>query len=267
MAIKMIVTDLDGTLLTSNHTVSLQTAAALKQANDQGILVMPASGRPLSGVVSYFKEIGISPDNYAVVFNGGMVQKLTGEVVVSHLLSYEDLTDLIKLSEGSQCTLQFMQKDCYLTLESQLSDLMKLTTKLTKMPFKFIKKEELSSDFTFIKAEFLGSASEIAKLKAKIPKDWYQRWEISGSGDQIIEINAPGATKGNAVHELAEKLKIKDSEVVVFGDQANDLSMFKNDSFCKVAMGNAIDDLKKRATFVTASHDDDGIAKALKQIL
>ncbi len=86
-------------------------------------------------------------------------------------------------------------------------------------------------------------------------------------GTDTIEVNNLVASKGLAIHQLAHRLGFHENEVVVFGDQGNDLSMFENNNFYKVAMGNAISDLKERADLITKDHDDDGIAYALKKII
>ena len=66
---------------------------------------------------------------------------------------------------------------------------------------------------------------------------------------------------------LAERLKIRPKEVMIFGDQGNDMSMFNNPDFYKVAMGNAIEDIKARADYVTDDNDHNGVAKALKKLV
>lgn len=82
----------------------------------------------------------------------------------------------------------------------------------------------------------------------------------------FLEIMPKGVDKGEALAKLAESLDIDQSETMAFGDQANDLSMIKW-AGCGVAMGNAIDDLKDNAQYVTASNDDEGIAKALEKLV
>ena len=69
------------------------------------------------------------------------------------------------------------------------------------------------------------------------------------------------------MHELAQKLNINDNEVMIFGDQGNDMSMFEVADFNKVAMGNAIDAIKDKADFVTKSNDEAGIAYAINKLI
>ncbi|MBA1393742.1 HAD family phosphatase, partial [Lactobacillus sp. XV13L] len=91
--------------------------------------------------------------------------------------------------------------------------------------------------------------------------------DIVRSFPEIIEINIMDASKGNALVQLADRLGIAQNQVMVFGDQGNDVSMFANPDFKKVAMGNAIGMIKESADYVTDDNDHDGSAKALKKFV
>ena len=90
---------------------------------------------------------------------------------------------------------------------------------------------------------------------------------MSTSDETLIEINSKKASKGNALRELAKKLNIKEDEVMIFGDQKNDISMFDIAGFYKVAMGNAVSEIKERANYVTKTNNEDGIAYALRRLV
>lgn len=273
MTIKMIATDLDGTLLTSDHRISPKTKKALQRADKMGIKVVPASGRPLPGVLPYLKELNISGhDNYAILFNGGVVQRLTGEKLISNDLSYADLKEFLHYQKLGKVNLHFMTENHYYTMDRNLSIIMAAASALNNMKIRVRDLEQVPEDFHFIKAEFSGPANEIKAFKQNLPEVFFDKWNASSSGisslgTDTIEVNNLVASKGLAIHQLAHRLGIHENEVVVFGDQGNDLSMFENNNFYKVAMGNAISALKERADFVTKDHDDDGIAYALNKIL
>jgi len=131
------------------------------------------------------------------------------------------------------------------------------------------KAEEIPQDFTFNKVglSVLDDEREVDKLWNNIPQWAFAKYDIVRSFSSIVEINIKDASKGNAVLQLAERLKIKSSQVMVFGDQGNDISMFTNPDFKKVAMGNAVGMIKDYADYVTADNDNDGIAKALKKFV
>ena len=89
--IKLIAVDMDGTLLQSNNQIGEETKEVLKKADQFGIKIVPASGRPLPGVVPCMEDLGIiGQDNYAVLYNGGLVQSVSGKVLISHQFDYAE---------------------------------------------------------------------------------------------------------------------------------------------------------------------------------
>lgn len=126
---------------------------------------------------------------------------------------------------------------------------------------------EIPEDFRFIKAEFTGSVAAMDKLPEYFPVGFTEEYNVARSDPQIWEINKKAASKSNGIHELAQKLGIKDDEVMIFGDQGNDMSMFENFDFKKIAMGNAIEAIKEKADFVTKTNDEAGIAYAINKFV
>lgn len=270
MAIKLIAIDLDGTLLTSHNHISTETYKAIRQVHDLGIKIVLASGRPLSGVLPYDEQLGLKGENeYAVVFNGAVVQNLDGKVLMSQKMDYRDFNMMLRLQRLSHVNLHFETTECFWTLDRDLSVQMQINSALTNNELKVRERKEIPKDFTFNKVGFTcpAGSDQIEKLWNSIP-DWaFQSYDIVRSLDNCIELNAVGASKGNAVMDLAERLKIQQKDVMIFGDQGNDLSMFENPEFKKIAMGNAIEAIKDRADFVTDDNDHNGVAKALKKFI
>lgn len=270
MAIKLMAIDLDGTLLTSGNHISSETHRTLQLAHNQGIKIVLASGRPLSGILPFDEQLGLSGEKeYAVVFNGAVVQNLNGKVLMSQEMNFRDFNLMLRLQRLSHVNLHFETTECFWTLDRDLSVQMQINAAFTGNIMKVRERKEIPEDFTFNKVGFTCAAGsdQIDKLWNSIP-DWaFQSYDIVRSLDNCIELNAVGASKGNAVMDLAERLKIRQDEVMVFGDQGNDLSMFENPEFKKIAMGNAIEQIKERADYVTDDNDHNGIAKALKKFV
>lgn len=266
--IKFIAVDLDGTLLNSQKQVDEQTIVALKKADQMGIKVVPASGRPLPGVLPYLKKLGLSGhDNYAIVFNGGLIQRLDGEIILNNEMNYNDFRELLRVQKLSKSNLHFVRERHFYTLDRDFSMMMSRISFMSGMPFKVRNFNEIMRNFTFLKCEYTGSKEEMDQLGAKFPAEFKQKYNVARSHPQIWEVNGKGASKGNAIHDLAHRLGIADNEVMIFGDQGNDNTMFSKPDFFKVAMGNAIDAIKNKADFVTKSNDESGIAYALDQLV
>lgn len=135
------------------------------------------------------------------------------------------------------------------------------------MPIEVSELKDISEDLKFTKAMFSGSPSDMKSTYQTLPNAVFKRYNVSTSDDTLIEINSKHASKGNALKELAKKLNLKEDEVMIFGDQTNDISMFDVPEFYKVAMGNAVSEIKKRANFITKTNNEDGIAYALRKLV
>lgn len=266
--IKLIAVDMDGTLLQSNNQIEEETKAILKKADLAGIKIVPASGRPLPGVIPYMKELGITGDNnYAVLYNGGLVQSFSGNVLISHQFNYDEFRKFIQLQKQNPgVNLHFMKEHDYWTLDRKISVKMAKMASVSGTPLIIKDFDEVPSDFKFIKAEYTGPKEKLDHLGENFPA-WLNNYNVARSDPMIWEINKAEASKGKGVHQLAQKLGIKDEEVMIFGDQGNDMSMFNNPAFYKIAMGNAIDAIKNRADFVTRTNDEAGIAYAIKKLV
>lgn len=269
MAIKMVALDLDGTLLTTTNTILPETEKLVKQVNNQGIEEVLASGRPLSGIVQYANQIGLPKDQYAVVFNGAVVQRLSGEVIIDKQLNYQDFQNLYHFQTFSHVNLHFEDTKSFLTLDRDLSVTMQKNAALTNNRMLIKDRKDIDKDFHFDKAGYTVDTDieQMERFWNRIP-DWaFASYNIVRSWDNIVEVGANDASKGEALIELASRLGFQQDEVMIFGDQGNDISMFDNPNFMKVAMGNAIDSIKERADYVTDDNNHNGIAKALKRFI
>lgn len=95
MSVKLIAIDMDGTLLNEHSELNPATVQAINAANAQGIKVVICTGRPLSGVTPFLKQLGIAgEDNYVITFNGSMVQTITGKIITGLTLSHDDYIDI-----------------------------------------------------------------------------------------------------------------------------------------------------------------------------
>ncbi len=270
LSIKLIAVDLDGTLLSSNNSILPETQKTLKQAIDSGIQVVLATGRPLSGVMQFNHELGLAGDKqYNIVFNGAVIQNLAGKVLMNQEMNYHDFTNMRRLQRLAHVNLHFETPECFWTCDRELGVNLSVNAAMTKNIIKVRKAEEIPQDFTFNKVGFseTDDVEEVEKLWNNVPEWAFAKYDVVRSFSSNIEINIKDASKGNALINLADRLKIAPSQVMVFGDQGNDISMFLNLSFKKVAMGNAIEMIKDNADYITEDNDHDGIAKALKKFV
>lgn len=265
MKIKLIAVDLDGTLLTSRKKVSEKTLEALKKARKNGIYVVPLSGRPLLGVLKVFEPFDFAPDdNYAICYNGGLIQQLDGQVIYANPLSHENVQHMIALKRKGIFGPYFMDtKDFYVAPGASAFGV----SFIAKARNMGVKKMEPGKKYEFIKGEFVSLPSKMKKFRASLSPETEKEFNISASGGQCLEFNTPDVSKGAALTQLLDLLNIPANEAMVFGDNNNDLSDFELPEVFKVAMGNAIPEIKERADYVTASNNQDGIAQAIEKFV
>lgn len=126
--------------------------------------------------------------------------------------------------------------------------------------------DELGDDFSIVKAIFVGETDELNRIEPAVVKEFGQQHYIVRAADNFLEVMNAAASKGAALEILAAELGIDAEEVIVFGDEQNDIPMFKFAGHA-IAMGNGSELAKNYATFVTDTNDNAGIAKALERFL
>ncbi len=270
LAIKIIAVDLDGTLLTSNNQILPETERVLKQVSRQGIKVVLATGRPLSGAMPYNRQLELmGKDQYDIVFNGAVIQDLAGNILMNQKMGYQDFTNMLRLQRLAHVNLHFETPDCFWTCDRDIGTNLANNGAVTNNMIKIRRPEEIPQAFSFNKIGFslIDDLQEMDKLWNNIPEWVFKKYDVVRSFAEIIEINDKIASKGNALIQLADRLKIQQKDVMIFGDQGNDISMFSNPNFKKIAMGNAIELIKDKADYVTDDNNHNGIAKAIKKFV
>lgn len=268
MNIKMLGIDLDGTLLTDDKKISPATKAALTKAHEQGLIIVPCSGRSLSGVKPYLEHLGFKdPQLPVVVLNGGLVERVNGEILDKFPQGPADMSAYMYWQQASECHLLFVAEDHYFTFDQSLDWGMQHLSQLNRMPIKQLPRSAANEQLEFYKANFTGEPAAIKKLLSSFSPEFKQTHNLMQTASFLIECNHADASKGAGLAKLAEQCQILPEQVMIFGNEGNDLSMFQQPGFYKVAMGNAISELKERADFVTRTNEHDGIAYALQELV
>lgn len=267
---RMIGMDLDGTLLTTEKKLSAYTCDVLKRAIAQGIIVLPATGRPISGVP---QEILRFPGiRYAVTANGGRIVDVQQDRTIYENLvpvekAYEILSVLEKYDtlreiyyDGIGYSGEEMLKNIHHYIEpGAMADYMVATRR--PVPDVHAKFVETNRPVDKVQGIFssLADKNEALKELEKITDI-----EITGSLSQNVEINAKNVDKGNALLKLGQILGISREEIMAFGDGTNDRKMLEKVG-TGVAMSNGTEEVKAAADYITVSNDEEGVAKFIEQ--
>lgn len=265
MAIKLIAIDIDGTLVNDQKQLTQTTIDTITRARQQGIKVVLCTGRPITGVHQYLEALNITGDEeYVVTFNGSLAQSISGNILVDHNITLQDYIDLETTARRSQIHFHMETKDYIYTANRDISPYTVAEAFLVRMPIRFRMPEEINDDLTIAKGMFVDEPARLTDFINHFPDSLKERFYVVQSEPYFFEAMNKQASKGNAVRELAEQLGFTAENVMAIGDQGNDLTMVDY-AGTGVAMGNAIDNLKDIAQFVTKTNEDDGVAYAIEK--
>ena len=139
-------------------------------------------------------------------------------------------------------------------------------SELVGMPIVHQLYKDIPTDKEFVKIMFVDEPEVLEELIPNLSDDFKSRYNIFRSAGFYLEVIHPEASKGKAVHHLADKLGLTRDEVMCLGDHENDRDMIEYAGL-GVAMGNAIDSIKEIANFVTTTNDEDGVAVAVEKFV
>lgn len=264
--IKLIAIDLDGTLLNDKKEISKTNQEVLAQAKAKGVKIVLCTGRPLKAILPYLDVLDLrSSGDYSITFNGGLVQKNdTGEIVDKQTLSVADVQDLLAVAETIDMPLDVLADDVVLCFPTSLTHQTIYPTLNPLLVFQPTDKQSVSVKTLYNKAVVAYDQEELDQWIPKIPAEFKERYEVIKTRSNLLEFMPKGVTKAYGIQLLAQELGIEPAEVMAIGDEENDLSMIAY-AGVGVAMGNAISAVKEAADVVTATNEEDGVAKIVSE--
>jgi hypothetical protein len=268
MAIKLVAIDLDGTLLNTAHEVSKENKQAIQAAKDAGIKVVLCTGRPLKGMIHILQECNLLEEgDLGITYNGGLVQWThTGKTVSQITHTKEDVQVAYQLSQKMGMPLNLIDLDHVYEPEYPKGRESLYSTIMKALPFKPIQMNKLPESLAINKMVMCWHQDELDEAIASIPSEYHERFTIMKSRPNLLEVLPKEVDKGKGLAMLAEKLGLAREEIMGIGDQENDLAMVEYAGL-GVAMGNATEEVKHAAQFVTKTNDEYGVAYAIEKFV
>ena len=258
--VKLVVTDMDGTLLNSNHKVSDRFFNIFNELKKNNILFVAASGRQLYGITEKLEPI--KNDILIVAENGGIATRndeilLSTEIKINHLEKINNSLKEIENVNAVYCT-----KDRAYT-NSTSDMLLHLLAEYYKNHQRIESPEEISSPIYKV-ALF----HEISSEKYLYPhlQHLESNFKVKVSANHWVDISENDANKGHAIELIQNMYDIKPEETLVFGDYNNDIEMLKKAHF-SYAMENAHPLVKETANYITTSNNDFGVEIILEKLI
>ncbi|TLP71770.1 HAD family hydrolase [Maribacter sp. ACAM166] len=258
--IKMVVTDMDGTLLNSNHEVSDGFFELFEELKKRNILFVAASGRQYNSIID--KLHPIKDDIIVIAENGGFAMKQKTEILATPL-DRQHVGEILKtLNEIPNIHPVLCGKHkAYLTGKST-----KFAEKLSEYYTEFKILDSLNDfDSEVIKIAIYHFESSEQFIYPFV-KQFENRLKVKVSGENWLDISNMNAHKGYALDKLMKSYNLKSDEVIVFGDYNNDLEMLALSDY-GFAMDNAHPNVKKVAKYRTLSNDENGVEHILKLLI
>lgn len=266
MTIKLVAIDIDGTLLNSNKKITANTKAAILEAKKVGVKVVLATGRPYPGVLAALKELNLEEaGDYVITYNGSLVQASdTQATISSYGLSYQEFIEIEALSRQLGVHLHTIDRENIYTANHHISPYTIHEVGLTGMPLYYRSIDQMTPQLEIVKMMMIDEPEILDEAIEKIPAWFKEKYTTAKSAPFYYEILHPQANKGQALHDLAQHLKIKQEETMAIGDNENDLAMIRYAGI-GVAMANSVPLLKAEADVETLSNDEDGVAVAFER--
>ncbi|MBO7675387.1 MAG: HAD family phosphatase [Atopobiaceae bacterium] len=275
-SIKAILLDVDGTLTNDQKVITPRTREALLKAQEKGVVLVLASGRTATGLSRYAAELDLAHHNGVLVcYNGAKsLNCQTGQVYFEQSLTVDQSKRVLEHMKQFDVAPVIDHGD-YMYVNDAF-----FTIRRDGEPWHIIEYEAHSNNYLLCEQRDLAATAQwpINKiLNAGQPEYLQEVWqqmqepfegELSSmfTAPYYYEFTPLGVDKVRALKDTFDVLGIDQSEVMSFGDAQNDLTMIKWAQI-GVAMGNAVDEVKAQASYVTSDNNSDGIADALERLV
>ncbi len=261
--IALVVSDVDGTLLTKDKTLTVGARDAVRRLHDAGIGFTITSSRPAIGMGFLIEPLQITLP--VGPFNGSSIVDPQLNPIEAHLIPAATAQRSLEIFNEFGVDIWLFTNDRWLTRHGDGEYVPHEKRAIRADP-------TIVADFApYLNAacKIVGASSDAAMLQrceAAMREAVGAQATAVRSQSYYLDVTPPGHDKGTFVQAMAKRLGISTDAVATIGDMQNDLAMFKK-SGVSIAMGNATDDVKKLATHVTSSNEDEGFAGAIELIL
>ncbi len=263
MAIKLVATDLDDTLLRRDLTISERTVQTVQEAVKRGVVVTVATGRMYCSALLHARRLGVNVP--LITYNGALIRTVeSGETLYKQTLEEATAAKVLAVSREKGWFVQSYRED--------VLHVPVMNDWVARYAARTVVEPVVDGDAFYEnpgrphKLLLIASPEEIPAMQAEVRRLFGNELHVTSSKPQFLELVHPQASKGVALAFLADYYGIRQDEVMAIGDSNNDMEMIRYAGL-GVAVANAVEEVRLAAQAVTASHQEDGVAEAIERFV
>ena len=261
MRYKLLAVDMDGTLLNNKRRITDKTIEAVQAAAKMGVLFVISTGRPVQGVEKYSQLLGLTAP--VILYNGAMiVVSDTKEVIYNKGLSEKDIEKIFALGQSVNTTMcVWSNNQLY---GNVINDKINEYKKLSGVEPILITDYQQIIRQGITKILWYDAPAEIQRWQDTMLRDAFSNVTYCTSKPEFLEFFNSQVSKAKALEIIGKQYDIKPEEMIAVGDGYNDLSMLQYAGL-GIVMENAPEGLKELIPNVTASNEEDGVARVIER--
>lgn len=270
---KIVMVDLDGTLLDDNKNVSKKNIEMINKVyKEKGVIFVISTGKNISDISYITDAIGEPINQYIIASNGAVIKdNIRDDYILKKYLTDEEVINIIDTYKKYNC-IGLIQTESGPVIEDKLAAEVENVTYAENLK-EYVLENKISNialitpmgkekDLELLKNEL---ESKFNTLSATAVCDFTHTNNGKTYSCKYVDVMKEGSTKANAIKTLTNYLNISKEEVIAIGDGGNDIPMFEIAGY-KIVMGNANEFVKSKADYITDTNNNDGVAKALEHI-
>ncbi len=265
--IRLLALDLDGTLTNSKKHVSQKNKEYIRRAQEKGIKVILASGRPVIGIKGVADELDLwTVGGYILAYNGGhIIDCKTGKDLVKCTIPMEYVHDICNVIHRFP-VYPLTYNEIGVICENDTDQYVYQESYNNSIPI--IRVDSLEAQITepVVKFMVVGDPEQLMHAYRYLRHKFEKKLNVFFSEPYFMEITPPGIEKASALGKLLEILGITADQMMACGDGLNDIPMLEYAALA-VAMDNAYEETKKVADYIAASNEEDGVAEAIQKFI
>ena len=260
--IKMVATDIDGTILKWSFQFSPEVKKCIKELDESGIKVVLVTGRMHSSTTPVARELGLHTP--IVSYQGGLIKDESGKTLYQKDLKPDYAKKIIKWARKNNVHLNlYLDDKLYVEHDNEI---VKEYTDGRFIDYTVCSFDDLNiENVNKLLAIDLKDADKVTGWVEELSREFPDLYIVK-STPFFCEIGSKDAKKSSGVKFLADMWGIKQEEILTIGDQNNDIELLKAGGI-KVAMGNATEELKSYADYITDTVENDGFVKAIEKFV